>query len=59
MATTAEQTVAQLEQTLEQASADLAKVKRAANVVTAIALGGGVLYVAWKLFHRKSEAAHE
>jgi hypothetical protein len=45
-----EAVVADLQRKLDQASADLAKVKRTAGIVTGIVLGGGVIYVAWRLF---------
>ena len=59
MATAAEATVAELERKLDQASADLAKVKRTAGIVAGVVLGGGVLYAAWRLFssYRQTEAS--
>jgi hypothetical protein len=50
MANAAEATISELERKLDQASADLAKVKRTASIVGGVVLGGGVLWLAWHLF---------
>jgi hypothetical protein len=56
MATPADATVAALESKLDQASADLADVKRAASIAGGIMIGGGILYIVWRLFtHRVEE----
>lgn len=57
MASTCEASIAELERSLEQASADLAKVKRTAGIVTGIVLGGGVVYIVWRLFAARAAEA--
>jgi dienelactone hydrolase len=56
MPTSAELAVADLERKLAQASADLARVKRTATVVGGFVVGGGVLWLAWRLFSQKEGA---
>lgn len=60
MATAPELAVIDLERKLEQASADLAKVKRTATIVGGFVIGGGVLWLAWRLFvaHGKEPLAN-
>lgn len=55
MASAADTTVAELERKLDQASADLAKVKRTANIVGGIVVGGGVFWLVWKLFSSRQQ----
>lgn len=55
MATSAELAVADLERKLAQASADLAKVKRTATIVGGFVVGGGVLWLAWRLFTERAK----
>lgn len=51
MSTPAEATVAELERKLDQASSDLAKVKRTAGIIGSVVIGGGVIWLVWKLFN--------